>query len=74
MTAPRVIKSLPTSSNGTRQVIRVGYAEEAPFVAEGDHMPEVECVTEDCVVTRIQVKCSCGKLTTLICQYAEKSA
>ena len=71
MSSPRVIKSLPISAAPTRQVIRVGHSDEPEFIASGDHSPEVECITENGVVRRIQIRCSCGTLTTLVCQYAE---
>jgi hypothetical protein len=65
-----VIKGGAAGLAAERQVIRVGMPAAAGFVPQGGAAPEVECVREQGVIRRINVRCGCGQLLTLICDYA----
>ena len=71
MSAPRIIKSYSPTSMSTAHVVKVGHPQESEFVPDGQHAPQIECITEQGIIRRIEIRCTCGQLTTLICDYGE---
>jgi hypothetical protein len=76
MNTQRIIKAAGTDLLAVRNTVRVGQREMAEFVPDCDDAPEIKLITEDGVVRRIEVRCTCGKTTTLLCEYgaSERSA
>jgi len=41
------------------------------FVPEGNDIPLIECTKRGNVITHIDIRCSCGQVTRIVCEYAE---
>jgi hypothetical protein len=42
------------------------------FIPEGNNVPVVECTKSGDVITQIDIRCSCGQVTRIVCEYADE--
>ncbi len=73
MTANRVIKGDRCAPSSTQGTIAVGEPLKVDFVPTGGSTPQIECIKEGEIVRRINVRCGCGQVLTLVCSYADGS-
>lgn len=70
MSAHRVIKAVGLNVASAKTPVRVGRHEDPEFVPHGDGVPEIKLISQDGTVQRIEIRCVCGHITTLICDYS----
>ena len=68
MSQQKILKNLEVGAVTGRQIIHVDHRQaDEPFVRDGG--PHVECIREDQVVQRIRIRCTCGQMIELVCDY-----
>ena len=73
MPSQRIIKKLDVSDwpkvphEIDHEVCRV-------LVPEGNGDPLVECTKNGDVITQIDIRCSCGQVTRLVCEYSDTAS
>ncbi len=67
----RIVKGDNIASKGPRKVIQVNDSSAHAFVREGAAGPTIECIKEGNVVRYIDIRCACGQVTRLVCDYDE---
>jgi hypothetical protein len=70
MNIPRVIKNANCSGVLPRQPIHPAQDHDEKRLSEHASIPTVECVRDGDTVRYIDVRCSCGQVTRLVCEYA----
>ncbi len=69
----QVIKNIAAKSSHSAQSVRTGEELARVFVPENGAAPTVECYQDGDVIQHIDVRCSCGQVTRLMCEYPETS-
>ena len=70
MSIPRVIKNPDCSGILARQPIHPAQERSEAHRPDGTWTPTVECIKEGNTVRYIDVRCGCGQVTRLVCEYA----
>lgn len=72
MPSRRIIKKLDVSDRpeqphqADHEICRV-------FIPEENDVPLVECTKNGDVITQIDIRCSCGQVTRLVCEYGDST-
>ncbi len=73
MVPQRILKNVVEESGSEERSIPVGFEPKEPFVLESSGA-EVDVVTDQGVVTRINIRCGCGRTISLVCDYGHKAS
>ena len=73
MNSRQVIKKFAAQSASSDQTFRSSEELTRVFVPENGAVPVVECYKDGNVVQYIDIRCSCGQTTRLMCEYPTTS-
>ena len=73
MNSRQVIKKVATQSASSNHTVRSSEELARVFVPENGAVPVVECYKDGKVIQHIDIRCSCGQTTRLICEYPATS-
>ena len=65
----QVIKNITARTTHPNQAVRTGEELARVFVPENAAVPTVECYKDGEVIRHIDIRCSCGQITRLMCEY-----
>ena len=69
LSSRQIIKKVAAKSASPDQAVRSGEELARVFVPENSAVPIVECFKAGDVIQHIDIRCSCGQTTRLMCEY-----